>query len=91
MLAAVRQRRDHRADRDPGDLRHSRLPGARRSLTPPAGRLTDQRYLGALPLTAAGLMGQAVDTNATLGNTDLSAAGGFWAGGACRLGWRSAW
>ena len=34
----------------------------------------------ALPLVAAGLMGQAVDTNATLGNTDLAAAGGWWAG-----------
>jgi SSS family solute:Na+ symporter len=34
----------------------------------------------ALPLTAAGLMGQAVDSNATLGNTDLSASFGFWAG-----------
>lgn len=34
----------------------------------------------ALPLTAAGLMGQAVDSNATLGNTDLSAHLGFWAG-----------
>jgi SSS family solute:Na+ symporter len=33
-----------------------------------------------LPLSAAGLMGQAVDSNATLGNTDLSAAFGFWAG-----------
>ena len=28
----------------------------------------------ALPLSAAGLMGQAVDSNATLGNTDLSCA-----------------
>jgi solute:Na+ symporter, SSS family len=33
----------------------------------------------ALPLSAAGLMGQAVDSNATLGNTDLSAHLGFWA------------
>jgi solute:Na+ symporter, SSS family len=40
----------------------------------------------ALPLTAAGLMGQAVDTNATLGNTDLSAAGGFWAGASLPIG-----
>lgn len=31
---ALRQRRDHRAHRDPGHLRHPRLPGARRS--PPA-------------------------------------------------------
>ena len=27
VLTALRQRRDHRADRDPGHLRHSRLPG----------------------------------------------------------------
>ncbi|MGH3788031.1 MAG: sodium:solute symporter family protein [Pseudonocardiaceae bacterium] len=40
----------------------------------------------ALPLTAAGLMGQAVDTNATLGNTDLTAAGGFWAGASLPIG-----
>jgi solute:Na+ symporter, SSS family len=40
----------------------------------------------ALPLVAAGLMGQAVDTNATLGNTDLAAAGGFWAGYTLPLG-----
>jgi solute:Na+ symporter, SSS family len=40
----------------------------------------------ALPLTAAGLMGQAVDTNATLGNTDLSASGGFWAGASLPIG-----
>jgi len=40
----------------------------------------------ALPLSAAGLMGQAVDSNATLGNTDLSAAFGFWAGASLPLG-----
>jgi solute:Na+ symporter, SSS family len=40
----------------------------------------------ALPLSAAGLMGQAVDTNATLGNTDLSATGGFWAGASLPIG-----
>ncbi|HEU0088798.1 MAG TPA: hypothetical protein VFQ77_14325 [Pseudonocardiaceae bacterium] len=40
----------------------------------------------ALPLTAAGLMGQAVDTNATLGNTDLSAAFGFWSGASLPIG-----
>jgi solute:Na+ symporter, SSS family len=40
----------------------------------------------ALPLTAAGLMGQAVDSNATLGNTDLSAELGFWAGASLPLG-----
>ena len=33
VLAAVRQRRDHLADRDPRHLRHPRLPGPRR---PPA-------------------------------------------------------
>jgi SSS family solute:Na+ symporter len=40
----------------------------------------------ALPLTAAGLMGQAVDSNATLGNTDLTYSLGFWAGAALPLG-----
>lgn len=40
----------------------------------------------ALPLVAAGLMGQAVDTNATVGNTDLASAGGFWAGYTLPLG-----
>jgi solute:Na+ symporter, SSS family len=40
----------------------------------------------ALPLAAAGLMGQAVDSNATLGNTDLSAQFGFWAGASLPLG-----
>jgi solute:Na+ symporter, SSS family len=40
----------------------------------------------ALPLSAAGLMGQAVDTNATLGNTDLTAAAGFWAGASLPIG-----
>jgi solute:Na+ symporter, SSS family len=40
----------------------------------------------ALPLSAAGLMGQAVDTNATLGNTDLSATAGFWAGASLPIG-----
>lgn len=40
----------------------------------------------ALPLSAAGLMGQAVDSNATLGNTDLAASLGFWAGAALPLG-----
>jgi SSS family solute:Na+ symporter len=40
----------------------------------------------ALPLTAAGLMGQAVDSNATLGNTDLTASAGFWAGASLPLG-----
>jgi SSS family solute:Na+ symporter len=40
----------------------------------------------ALPLSAAGLMGQAVDSNATLGNTDLSYSFGFWAGASLPLG-----
>jgi SSS family solute:Na+ symporter len=40
----------------------------------------------ALPLSAAGLMGQAVDSNATLGNTDLSYSLGFWAGASLPLG-----
>jgi SSS family solute:Na+ symporter len=39
-----------------------------------------------LPLVALGLMGQAVDTNATLGNTDLSAEFGFWAGASLPIG-----
>ncbi|WP_306365583.1 sodium:solute symporter family protein [Nocardia sp. CC227C] len=40
----------------------------------------------ALPLVAAGLMGQAVDSNATLGNTDLTSSLGFWAGASLPLG-----
>jgi SSS family solute:Na+ symporter len=44
----------------------------------------------ALPLSAAGLMGQAVDSNPTLGNTDLSYTFGFWAGVRPPLGWASA-
>lgn len=43
------------------------------------------RSLG-LPLVAAGLMGQAVDSNATLGNTDLAGSVGFWAGATLPLG-----
>jgi SSS family solute:Na+ symporter len=41
-----------------------------------------------LPLMLVGgaLMGSAVDTNATLGNTDLAAEFGFWAGAALPLG-----
>lgn len=39
-----------------------------------------------LPLAAATLMAQSVDSNATLGNTDLSAAFGFWAGASLPLG-----
>ncbi|MGE3287583.1 MAG: sodium:solute symporter family protein [Pseudonocardia sp.] len=40
----------------------------------------------AVPLVAAGLMGQAVDSNATLGNTDLTYSLGFWAGASLPLG-----
>jgi len=40
----------------------------------------------ALPLAAATLMAQSVDSNATLGNTDLSAEFGFWAGAALPIG-----
>ncbi len=43
------------------------------------------RGLG-LPLAAATLMAQSVDSNATLGNTDLSAQFGFWAGAALPVG-----
>ncbi|MDQ4037499.1 MAG: sodium:solute symporter family protein [Actinomycetota bacterium] len=38
------------------------------------------------PLIAAALMGAAVDSNATLGNTDLAAELGFWAGASLPLG-----
>lgn len=40
----------------------------------------------ALPLAAATLMAQSVDANATLGNTDLAAEFGFWAGASLPLG-----
>ncbi len=39
-----------------------------------------------LPLAAATLMAQSVDSNATLGNTDLSAEFGFWAGASLPVG-----
>jgi SSS family solute:Na+ symporter len=39
-----------------------------------------------LPLVAASLMGQAVDANATLGNTDLASTFGFWAGASLPIG-----
>jgi Na+/proline symporter len=39
-----------------------------------------------LPLAACTLMAQAVDSNATLGNTDLSAQLGFWAGASLPVG-----
>ena len=62
--------------------RHGRRPPGRRR---PTTFLVAGRGM-ALPLIAAGLMGQAVDTNATLGNTDLAATGGFWAGYSLPLG-----
>ncbi len=40
----------------------------------------------AVPVVGAALMGQAVDNNATLGNTDLAAQFGFWAGVSLPLG-----
>lgn len=43
------------------------------------------RTLG-IPLVAAGLMAQAVDSNATLGNTDLAYGFGFWAGASLPVG-----
>lgn len=39
-----------------------------------------------LPLAAATLMAQSVDSNATLGNSDLAVQFGFWAGAALPLG-----
>ena len=39
-----------------------------------------------LPLAAATLMAQSLDANATLGNTDLTSAFGFWAGAALPVG-----
>ncbi|WP_254764505.1 sodium:solute symporter family protein [Natrinema marinum] len=39
-----------------------------------------------LPLAAATLMAQSLDSNATLGNTDLTSAAGFWAGAALPIG-----
>ncbi len=39
-----------------------------------------------LPLAASTLMAQSVDSNATLGNTDLSSTFGFWAGSALPIG-----
>lgn len=40
----------------------------------------------AVPVVGAALMGQAVDSNATLGNTDLAVEFGFWAGVSLPLG-----
>jgi Na+/proline symporter len=39
-----------------------------------------------LPLAASTLMAQSVDSNATLGNTDLAAEFGFWAGASLPIG-----
>ena len=39
-----------------------------------------------LPLVAAMLMAQSVDSNATVGNTDLVASSGFWAGASLPVG-----
>ena len=39
-----------------------------------------------LPLAAATLMAQSLDSNATLGNTDLAASFGFWAGASLPIG-----
>ena len=39
-----------------------------------------------VPLVAASLMAAAVDSNATVGNTDLTSAFGFWAGASLALG-----
>lgn len=39
-----------------------------------------------LPLAAATLMAQSLDTNATLGNTDLTSQFGFWAGASLPIG-----
>jgi len=39
-----------------------------------------------LPLAAATLMAQSLDSNATLGNTDLVSSAGFWAGAALPIG-----
>src|SRR5262249_34143816 len=44
VLAAVRQRRDHRADGDASNLRHTRFPGPRRALAAaPGWRLPTRR------------------------------------------------
>ncbi len=54
-----------------------------------AGDSTDYLVAGrglSVTLTGAALMGSAVDSNATLGNTDLAASFGFWAGAALPLG-----
>ncbi|GAB3277522.1 sodium:solute symporter family protein [Kineosporia babensis] len=50
-----------------------------------ANYLVAGRQLG-VPLVAVCLATAAVDSNATVGNTDLSAAAGFWAGASLALG-----
>lgn len=50
-----------------------------------ANYLVAGRQLG-VPLVAVALTTAAVDSNATVGNTDLSAAFGFWAGASLALG-----
>ena len=50
-----------------------------------ANYLVAGRRLG-VPLVAASLMAAAVDSNATVGNTDLTASFGFWAGASLAIG-----
>src|SRR6187402_1505481 len=50
-----------------------------------ANYLVAGRRLG-VPLVAASLMAAAVDSNATVGNTDLTSSFGFWAGASLALG-----
>ena len=50
-----------------------------------ANYLVAGRRLG-VPLVAATLMASAVDSNATVGNTDLSSAFGFWSGASLAIG-----
>ncbi|MDC7121952.1 sodium:solute symporter family protein [Cellulomonas fimi] len=50
-----------------------------------ANYLVAGRRLG-VPLVAASLMAAAVDSNATVGNTDLTSSFGFWAGTSLALG-----
>ena len=50
-----------------------------------ANFLVAGRRLG-VPLVAASLMAAAVDSNATVGNTDLTSAFGFWSGASLALG-----
>ncbi|HEY8717509.1 sodium:solute symporter family protein [Pengzhenrongella sp.] len=50
-----------------------------------ANYLVAGRSLG-IPLVAASLMAAAVDSNATVGNTDLTATFGFWAGASLPIG-----